>query len=141
MHPLSWPLESYLELGALPTAVTCARLHAKQVAWEWGVHGLAETIELLVSELTTNAVQAVADLPQPTFIRFRLVSDRVHVLVEVWDVNPRPPAPKAFTDDGVPKFDEEGGRGLFLVAALSHRWGWYPARQWGGKVVWCVLIT
>ena len=25
-----WPLRSYLELGALPSAVPCARLHAKQ---------------------------------------------------------------------------------------------------------------
>jgi len=31
-----WPLRSYLELGALPSAVPCARLHAKQVLWEWG---------------------------------------------------------------------------------------------------------
>jgi anti-sigma regulatory factor (Ser/Thr protein kinase) len=142
MHPQSWPLKSYLELGALPGAVPCARLHARQVAWEWGLRGLAETIELLVSELTTNAVQAVADLlPCPAFIRFWLVSDRVRVLIEVWDVNPRPPMAKAFTGDGVPAFDEEGGRGLFLVAALSHRWGWYPVREWGGKVVWCELIA
>jgi hypothetical protein len=31
-----WPLETFLELGALPTAVACARWHAKQVLWEWG---------------------------------------------------------------------------------------------------------
>jgi hypothetical protein len=29
------PLRSYLELGALPTAVPCARLHARHVLWEW----------------------------------------------------------------------------------------------------------
>jgi hypothetical protein len=33
------PLHSYLELGAFPSAVPCARLHAKQVAWEWGLDG------------------------------------------------------------------------------------------------------
>jgi len=141
MYPQSRPLNSYLELGALPGAVPCARLHAKHVAWEWGLHGLAETIELLVSELTTNAVQAVADQPQPPFIRLWLASDRVRVRVEVWDANPWPPTSKALTDDGVPACDEEGGRGLFLVATLSHRWGWYPVTQWGGKVVWCELIT
>jgi hypothetical protein len=32
----SWPLRSHLELGALPSAVPCARLHAKHVLWEWG---------------------------------------------------------------------------------------------------------
>jgi hypothetical protein len=34
-HP-AWPLRSGLELGALPSAVPCARLHARQVTWEWG---------------------------------------------------------------------------------------------------------
>jgi hypothetical protein len=31
----AWPFSSYLELGALPGAVPCARLHVKQVLWEW----------------------------------------------------------------------------------------------------------
>jgi len=34
--PYLWPLCSYLELGALPTAVPCARLHARHVLREWG---------------------------------------------------------------------------------------------------------
>jgi hypothetical protein len=34
-----WPLQSHLELGALPTAVPCARLHARQMLWEWGLPG------------------------------------------------------------------------------------------------------
>jgi len=141
MRPQNRPLDSCLELAALPGAVPCARLHAKHVAWEWGFYGLVETIELLVSELITNAVQAVASLPQPAFVRLWLTSDRVRVLVEVWDANPRFPVPKTLTDDGVPALDEEGGRGLLLVATLSRRWGWYPARRWGGKVVWCELIA
>jgi hypothetical protein len=29
-----WPLRSFLELGALPGAVPCARLHTRQVLWE-----------------------------------------------------------------------------------------------------------
>jgi hypothetical protein len=43
------PLRSYLELGALLTAVPCARLHARHVLWEWGLNGLAPDGELLVS--------------------------------------------------------------------------------------------
>ncbi len=54
------PLRSYLELGALPTAVPCARLHARHVLREWGLNGLAPDSELLVSELVTNAVKATA---------------------------------------------------------------------------------
>lgn len=132
-------LHSYLELGAFPSAVPCARLHAKQVAWEWGLDGLAEAIELLVSELATNAVQAVADRTHLPFIRLRLSSDTVRLLIEVWDADPRPPASTALTGDDIPPLDQEGGRGLFLVAMLSQRWNWYPAPQWGGKVVWCEL--
>jgi len=60
MTPHLWPLRSYLELGALPTAVPCARLHARQLVWEWGLNGLAANTELLVSELVTNAVKATA---------------------------------------------------------------------------------
>ena len=31
------------ELGALPTAVPCARLHARHLVWEWGLNGLADS--------------------------------------------------------------------------------------------------
>jgi anti-sigma regulatory factor (Ser/Thr protein kinase) len=51
-------------LGALPNAVPCARLHASLVLAEWGLKALAETAELIVSELVTNAVRASAALPE-----------------------------------------------------------------------------
>lgn len=133
------PLRSYLELGALPSAVPCARLHARQVAWEWGLNDLGSTIELLVSELVTNAVQTVTGGAELAFIRLRLSSDKVRLLIEVWDADPRPPVATTLTSDGVPPLDAVGGRGLFLVATLSQRWSWHPAPRWGGKVVWCEL--
>jgi len=130
--PYPWPLRSHLELGALPGAVPCARLHARHLLWEWGLNGLAADAELLVSELVTNAVNATAGQQQAA-IRLRLSSDSVSVLVEVWDADPQPPAPKDLTED------EEGGRGLFLVAALSTRWSWFLTQEPAGKVVWCEL--
>lgn len=141
MHPRTWPLQSHLELGAFPSAVSCARLHAKHVAWEWGFNELAETIELLVAELATNAVQAVDSRTYPASIHLRLSSDKLRLLIEVWDANPWPPMARALTNDGVPGLDEEGGRGLFLVASLSQRWSWYPTPRRGGKVVWCELTV
>jgi hypothetical protein len=69
--PYLWPLSSSLELAALPTAVPCARLHARHLAWEWGLTGLTDTIELLVSELTTNSVQAMAGQDDQPAIRWR----------------------------------------------------------------------
>lgn len=56
----AWPVRSSLELGALPTSVPCARLHTRHLLWEWGLDGLVEPAELLVSELVTNAVRAMA---------------------------------------------------------------------------------
>ena len=60
-HALArWPLRDFLELGALPGAVPCARAHTTQLLWEWGpgLASLADSAELIVSELITNAVVA-----------------------------------------------------------------------------------
>ena len=138
-HP--WPLRSYLELGALPTAVPCARLHARHLVWEWGLNGLAADTELLVSELVTNAVHAMTGHHDQAALRLRLSGDNARVLIEVWDADPRPPAPGALGEDGLPDPGEEGGRGLFLVAALSARWDWYLTEEPAGKVVWCELAA
>jgi anti-sigma regulatory factor (Ser/Thr protein kinase) len=134
-----WPLSSSLELAALPTAVPCARLHAKHLAWEWGLTGLTDTIELLVSELTTNSVQAMAGHNDQPAIRLRLLSDSARIRIEVGDADPRPPAPKDPAPDGIPDLEAEGGRGLFLVAALSTRWSWFPTQEPVGKVTRCEL--
>ena len=131
MTPYSLPLRSYLELGALPGAVPCARLHARQLAWEWGLTGLAATAELLVSELVTNAVKTMAGQGNQAAVRLRLSSDNARFLIEVQDADPRPPVPKDLGADGLPDVQEEGGRGLFLVAALSVRWDWYPTQPPG----------
>jgi anti-sigma regulatory factor (Ser/Thr protein kinase) len=135
----SLPLRSYLELGALPTAVPCARLHARQLAWEWGLTGLAAAAELLVSELVTNAVKAMAGQGHQAAVRLRLSSDNARFFIEVRDADPRPPVPKDLGADGIPDVQQEGGRGLFLVAALSAGWDWYPTQEPTGKVVWCEL--
>lgn len=137
----SWPLRSYLELGALPTAVPCARLHARHLVWEWGLNDLAESTELAVSELVTNAVKAMAGRADRAPVRLRLSSDSTRVLVEVWDADPRPPVLKNLGEDGTPDPWEEGGRGLFLVESLSSRWDWYLTQEPVGKVVWCELAA
>ena len=83
----SWPLRSRVELGAFPSAVPCARLHSRQVVWEWGLRAVAETVELVVSELVTNAVKASAvaggstrtsegDRLAPGWVALFLASDR-----------------------------------------------------------------
>jgi anti-sigma regulatory factor (Ser/Thr protein kinase) len=102
------------------------------------LNGLAADTELLVSELVTNAVKATAGQQQAAII-LRLSSDSTSVLVEVWDAEPQPPAPQDLGEEGKPDPEDEGGRGLFLVAALSTRWNWYLTQEPTGKVVRCEI--
>lgn len=135
-----WPLQSFLELGAFPSAVPCARLHTRHVLWDWGVSGLIDSTELLVSEIITNAVHISREMDRAA-VRLWLLCDRARVVVLVWDPSPQPPLPAD------PRADAENGRGLLLVDAISERWGWYfPGKQPStgasgqpGKVVWAIL--
>jgi anti-sigma regulatory factor (Ser/Thr protein kinase) len=128
-----WPLQDFLELGALASAVPCARLHARQVAWEWGLRHLAEGTGLIVTEFVTNALSACQVLAQPPPVRLWLVSDRARILIVVWDASPRPPVRAQASGEA------EHGRGLMLVEAVSEQWGWYPRSDGRGKFLWAVL--
>ncbi len=139
----AWPLTSYLELGALPTAVPCARLHARLVVTEWGLGSLAETAELIVSELVTNAVTATEGLTASRYggqrrpgrppVRLWLQSDLQSLVVLVWDGNDQMPRPAA------PDAESQSGRGLWLVEARSDEWGVFRPAQASGKVVWAKI--
>ena len=63
-----WPRRSFLELGAVPGAVPCARLHARQVMWEWGLDALRDDTELVVSELVTKARGELDSQPPIPFL-------------------------------------------------------------------------
>ena len=132
-----WPLHAALPLGALPTAPGCGRAWTRQILREWGLDRLADDTELLVSELTTNALQASA-LIADAAIGLWLASDCERVVILVWDPSPQPPTAEN------PGQDAEDGRGLLLVQALSLQWGWYfPAGTspdgHAGKVVWAIV--
>lgn len=138
------PAWSHLELAALPTAPSCARLHTKQVLWEWGLTHLSDTSELVISELVTNAMQITHQQRLQTPIRLWLTSYRhdehQYLLIEVWDGSTEPPKLNAAHANDIPPL-EESGRGLFLVATLCERYGWYPDRSFEGKVVWGEVTT
>lgn len=135
--PASGAWQSSLELGTLAGSVPCARLHARQTLCEWRLSNVTDA-ELLVSELVTNSVEAAQSAEVPQSIWLRLSARQPGLLIEVWDANTCPPAPPE-PEDGIPALNEEGGRGLFLVGALSRAWGWYPTRTPDGKVTWCEL--
>jgi anti-sigma regulatory factor (Ser/Thr protein kinase) len=131
---------TYLELGALPTAPSCARLHTQQLLWEWGLSRLADSSVAVVSELVTNALETTIRHRLPSPIRLRLSSNGQQVLIEVWDADPTPPRPPALDANRLPLADAENGRGLFLVASLSERWSCYTIGQ-GGKVMWAEVSS
>ena len=131
-----WPLRTFLELGALPSAVPCARYHTKQVLWEWHLTEHADSAELVVSELVTNAITASRATSPDSPVRLWLLSDSTRVLILVQDDSPHPPVRTA------PGTGTEGGRGLLLVEAISSRWAWYlPGTGGAGKVTWAILET
>jgi anti-sigma regulatory factor (Ser/Thr protein kinase) len=129
-----WPLRDFLELGALPSAVPRARYHCRQVLWEWRLTGSADSAELLVSELVTNAIPASRSADGDFPIRLWLLSDAAQVLILVWDASPRLPAR---ADASV---DAETGRGLLLVEMISDRWGAYATPPCG-KTVWALTAA
>ncbi|KOU27626.1 PAS/PAC sensor protein [Streptomyces sp. WM6373] len=91
----------------------------------WGLEGLLDTTELLVSELVTNALRYGEGE-----IRLRLLLDRT-LVCEVWDANLVQPRRRRARDT------DEGGRGLQLVGMLSAGWG--TRRTHRGKTVWFEL--
>lgn len=139
----AWPLRTQLELGALPSAVPCFRLHAKHVLWEWNLSEFTDAVELVISELVTNGQKASARLTgsrydgkwQPGMppVRLWLYSDRERVLVQVWDGDDRMPEAQGVD------LEAESGRGLLLVESLSTEWGIYRPEGAGGKCVWAVV--
>ena len=123
---------SALEFAPLPTAVPCARLHAVHVLHEWGLRDLAADAAMVVSELITNAIDASALLPERPPVSLRLLLTGKSLVIEAWDHSPLDLEPREADAD------DECGRGLTVVAALSDRWGWERTGH-DRKVVWAEL--
>ena len=140
---VAWPHQSYLELGSLPTAAPCVRLHTMLVLWEWDLGALAHTAALVVSELVSNAVQAHAGITDSRFagtrapgtppVRVWLSADEYRLVIQVWDGSDQPPVPQPVEPEA------DSGRGLLLVGSLSAEWGCYAPENCSGKVVWAVI--
>ncbi|MEV0844355.1 SpoIIE family protein phosphatase [Streptomyces sp. NPDC049954] len=110
------------EFSAAPEVVARARDAATGQLAAWGLEELSFSHALIVSELVTNAVRHAGGP-----VRVRLIRDRL-LITEVSDPsNTQPRLRRAHSTD-------EGGRGLFLVAQLSLRWG----SRYGatGKTIW-----
>ncbi|MER7407528.1 SpoIIE family protein phosphatase [Streptomyces sp. NPDC000070] len=105
-----------------PAAVSRSRAVVMEQLTAWGLEELAFTTELVASELVTNAIRHATGP-----VRLRLLRDRA-LICEVSDGSSTSPRlRRARTED-------EGGRGLFLVAQLTERWGTRYAPD--GKIIW-----
>lgn len=108
-----------------PRSVGRARELARAQLTAWDLEPLVDTVELLVSELVTNALRYGEGE-----IRLRLLRDRT-LVCEVWDAGLVQPRRRRAKDT------DEGGRGLQLVGLLSAAWG--SRRTPRGKTVWFEL--
>ncbi|MEU6079230.1 ATP-binding protein [Streptomyces sp. NPDC047108] len=127
---------SRLPLPHSPLAAAQARRHVRDVLRTWGLGGgeLADAVELVASELVTNAVRHAVCPCGCTrgVIALALWRADGRLRVEVGDPARTPPR----WPEGVPDTEGCGGRGLAIVAALGKDWGSYE-RPVRGKVVWC----
>ncbi|MEV7993475.1 SpoIIE family protein phosphatase [Streptomyces sp. NPDC086077] len=114
-----------LELPSDPALVAHARTVTERQLETWGLSALSFNAALVVSELVTNSIRYATG---PVVLR--LIRDRC-LLCEVSDkVHTAPHLRRA-------RRDEEGGRGLFLVAQVSQRWGTRYTSS--GKTIWAEL--
>lgn len=116
-HQRTWAIPRQRE------AVPETRAKVRKALADWG-HNDTDDIEVVVSELVTNAIRHGA--PGITLV-LALDGNRVHG--RVIDHGTRMPEPR---DAG----DDEGGRGLAIVAACTSRWGVEPLPDGAGKTVW-----
>ncbi|CAL9662756.1 hypothetical protein SUDANB105_07090 [Streptomyces sp. enrichment culture] len=108
-----------------PAAVGGARDKVSRRLADWGLHEVAFTAELVVSELVTNAIR-YGGPP----IQLRLIRDTV-LICEVSDGSSTAPHMRRA------RIFDEGGRGLLLVAQFTERWG--TRHLAGGKSIWAEI--
>ncbi|MGW4566853.1 ATP-binding protein [Streptomyces sp. NPDC004561] len=118
----SWPLPREL------TSARRARYLVTAQLGEWARGDLADTAELLVSELVTNALRHTRG---PLRLNLRLRHSRL--LCEVEDTEPASPVRNTAAPDA------EGGRGTELLDMLADAWA--STRTATGKTIWFELRT
>ncbi|MFE5545673.1 ATP-binding protein [Streptomyces sp. NPDC056534] len=122
-------LRCVLPFEAVPGEFRLLRRAVRSALGQWGVLSAADEIELVVTELATNVMKHVGEGSPATLV---LEPRGSRLRVELHDKNPVVPKP-----DGVGDCEQEGGRGLHLVASMSVDWGTLLTET--GKAVWCEL--
>ncbi|MFJ6659457.1 SpoIIE family protein phosphatase [Streptomyces sp. NPDC091377] len=106
------------------------RHYLRELLPTWGLAGLQDDLELLLTEVVTNAL-----VHADSEVDIRLREYPGHLRVEVRDSDPRPPLLVADLGPGATgDADAESGRGMLIVDALASAWGSSPAGR--GKTTW-----
>ncbi|MEU9887066.1 ATP-binding protein [Sphaerisporangium sp. NPDC051011] len=114
-----------------PPSVTEARRFVTTFLAGWP---LVDTAELIVSELATNAIRHSATKRFGGRFHVEIQAERHRVWLGVTDEG-GPDAPAMHTPGG----EEEGGRGLLLVATLADSYGVRGDEY--GRTVWATLLV
>lgn len=112
-----------LRLPAETAAVASARRFTESWLAQWELSHLTDTMNLLVTELVTNAV-----VHGGTQADLKLLFDSGRLRVEVRDGNSATPKVKKYSTTATT------GRGMQIVDALADCWG--TKNEGHGKVVW-----
>ncbi|MET9661431.1 ATP-binding protein [Streptomyces sp. NPDC006510] len=112
-------------------SVPLVRKFVRDALVDWACEDRADEVLLCVSELVTNAV--LHGVPPGRGFRLHLYLEPADgtLRIEVHDSG----GGEVRLADSWAASDEEGGRGLRLVAALADKWG--VGERNPGKVVWC----
>ncbi|MFG1667061.1 SpoIIE family protein phosphatase [Streptomyces sp. Y7] len=121
-HTLGADRVAQWDLPSDPAVVSRSRAAVTAQLATWGLDHLAFTTELIASELVTNAIRHATGP-----VQLRLLRDRA-LICEVSDGSGTSPRLRRAQST------DEGGRGLFLVAQLTERWGTRYTPD--GKVIW-----
>ena len=119
-------------LPALSTQVAEARRRLRTLLSEWDVdEDMCSDATLVLSELFTNAVRYSDS--EKIVCGLRLTREALRLEVADEGGGTTEPCTREAASD------EEGGRGLLLVGALSRKWGVHPCTDGRGRAVWAVL--
>ena len=137
--PSAWwetPAVTTRALSARPEEARTARHFVRELLTCWGLETLADDAEMIVDELVVNAVlHGTRNGIRPgasSVLRLCMLRRVGEVMLAVVDPGNEAPMPRH------PDWTGETGRGLQIVGALSHVWGWSPIAG-HGKAVWAVL--
>jgi anti-sigma regulatory factor (Ser/Thr protein kinase) len=113
--------------------VKTARRFIRDCLTSWDLDALAGDMELMASEMVTNAL-----IHADSAVDVRLRARRNRVRLEVRDSEITPPLPSVFLKSTEENAQAEHGRGLLIVDSLASSWGSSPTGR--GKTVWVEMV-